>query len=308
MKIYSKTIYLHNIKINFNCNYLPIFSNFCEQLKFPKFRNYNKYIEIDINLSVINEILKYGRSDVIDSKNNDFFLNCWLKNIAVQVNPKQKKINAQLIHPCILQKENLLHLIIISPLQRILGYYNIFLIHSAVVSKLDKGLLICGGPGIGKSTLTAALLAEGYNFLSDEFAILRENEILSFPLKMKLDRKSLKILKLNKNKKFIQSFYVQDCFGVKVAERCSPLVILFIRKSNSPSKPATQKVLNIPVNFTFLVSDKVNSLSDEKNILVRRRQIQALSNLAQRTKGYCLSYSLNQIKKIAKSKFINNLL
>jgi hypothetical protein len=300
--MYSKTIYLHNIKLNFHCDSKEIFLSLCDQLKFTKFKNYNKYIEVDLNLRVKKKGLIRGRSDVIRARAKIFSLNCWLKNISLQLNLKNNKIDAELIYPCILPAETLLHLIILEPLQQILINHKIFLLHSAVVARQDKALLIYAKSEMGKSTLAAAFLMAGYNFLSDEFAILKNNEILSFPLKMKLDSKSLKSLKLNKNTRLTHPFYAQDNFKVKLLERCMPAVILFISKSNNPSKPPQIKALNAQESFRLLASDKKNVL---RSISTRKHAFLALAGLIQRTKSYKISYHLNQVKQIP--ELIDNL-
>ncbi|MCL2329939.1 MAG: hypothetical protein FWC56_01390 [Phycisphaerae bacterium] len=48
-------------------------------------------------------------------------------------------------------------------------YYQI---HAATVSRNGTGMIIAGEPGQGKSTLTAGLLAHGWSYLSDEFALI----------------------------------------------------------------------------------------------------------------------------------------
>jgi len=47
-----------------------------------------------------------------------------------------------------------------------------FSIHAAVVAWRGAGLVCPGEPGQGKSTLAAALLARGWSYLSDEFALI----------------------------------------------------------------------------------------------------------------------------------------
>lgn len=43
-------------------------------------------------------------------------------------------------------------------------------VHAAVVARGDTGLLLCGPSGVGKSSLTLALLDQGWAYLSDDFA------------------------------------------------------------------------------------------------------------------------------------------
>ena len=45
-------------------------------------------------------------------------------------------------------------------------------VHAAVVAHGDRALLLPGSSFVGKSTLTAALLATGLDYLSDEYAVL----------------------------------------------------------------------------------------------------------------------------------------
>lgn len=46
------------------------------------------------------------------------------------------------------------------------------ILHAAVVAKDDRALLLSGHPGVGKSTLCAALVASGWRLLSDELALV----------------------------------------------------------------------------------------------------------------------------------------
>lgn len=42
------------------------------------------------------------------------------------------------------------------------------ILHAAAVALADQGILLCGGTGAGKSTLAAILVADGFDYLSDE--------------------------------------------------------------------------------------------------------------------------------------------
>ncbi|MHA7816369.1 MAG: HprK-related kinase A [Pseudohaliea sp.] len=60
--------------------------------------------------------------------------------------------------------------------------HNYLLLHSAVVEKAGRALLLPARPGSGKSTLCAALVGRGWRLLSDEFGILRHEDGLLLPL------------------------------------------------------------------------------------------------------------------------------
>jgi hypothetical protein len=60
--------------------------------------------------------------------------------------------------------------------------------HSAMLSYVGKALLISGAPGAGKSTLTARLLEEGYEYAGDDVVLIAPNgkaEGLPFPITLK---------------------------------------------------------------------------------------------------------------------------
>ena len=55
------------------------------------------------------------------------------------------------------------------------------LMHSAVVERAGKALLLPGTSGVGKSTLSTVLAARGWRLLSDEVAVIRPNDGLVLP-------------------------------------------------------------------------------------------------------------------------------
>ena len=72
--------------------------------------------------------------------------------------------------PQILVQVFLLHAI--SELLRGRGYY---FLHAAGLEGPDGGVLLCGQSGTGKSTLTVALVRQGWSYLSDDFVFLRSS-------------------------------------------------------------------------------------------------------------------------------------
>ena len=86
------------------------------------------------------------------------------------------------------------HRIFYVPVLEIIRAMGVCYIHAGCVCRGDKCILLCGGSGHGKSTLTYALARSHYSYLSDD-AVFVENgpsgiEIFSFPEKIKLDTNS----------------------------------------------------------------------------------------------------------------------
>jgi len=60
-------------------------------------------------------------------------------------------------------------------LLKLLRNRSIFSLHAAAVTRNGLGVLIVGPPGSGKSTLAIGLIRRGWNYLSDDALLLREN-------------------------------------------------------------------------------------------------------------------------------------
>lgn len=86
------------------------------------------------------------------------------------------------------------HRIFYVPVLEILRGRGAFYIHAGCVCKGKKCVLLCGGSGHGKSTLTYALARAGFSYMSDDAVFIQNNhsgiEIFAFPEKIKLDHKS----------------------------------------------------------------------------------------------------------------------
>lgn len=50
-----------------------------------------------------------------------------------------------------------------------------FLIHAALLARDSRGVLICGSPGAGKTTLSVALMGSGYRYCSDDIVRIERN-------------------------------------------------------------------------------------------------------------------------------------
>ncbi|MDZ7859129.1 MAG: hypothetical protein U5O15_00435 [Candidatus Krumholzibacteriota bacterium] len=86
------------------------------------------------------------------------------------------------------------HRIVYLPVLEILRNEGAYYIHAGCVTKGNKSVLLCGGSGGGKSTLTYALSLSGFSYMSDDAVFIENNgdkiELFSFPERLKLSAKS----------------------------------------------------------------------------------------------------------------------
>lgn len=71
------------------------------------------------------------------------------------------------------------------------------LLHAAALTHKGVGVIIPGGPGFGKTTLAAALTARGWQYASDEFAVIdgRNGSIVPYPKALSIKTGSFDVLK-----------------------------------------------------------------------------------------------------------------
>jgi len=89
--------------------------------------------------------------------------------------------------------------------------HEFFVIHSAVIEKGGRALLLSAPPGSGKSTLCAALIHRGWRLLSDEFALIDKADGRIFPLPRPVGLKEKSI-------SLIQSFAPESRMGPTFAD------------------------------------------------------------------------------------------
>jgi HprK-related kinase A len=71
------------------------------------------------------------------------------------------------------------------------------MLHSAVVAKDDRAMILPAQPGSGKSTLCAALVHRGWRLLSDEFGLIRPGglEVTPIPRPIPLKNNSIELIR-----------------------------------------------------------------------------------------------------------------
>lgn len=78
-----------------------------------------------------------------------------------------------------------------------LRFHSFLMLHSAVVERNGKALLLPAWPGHGKTTLCAALVHRGWRLLSDEFGLLRQGttQLVPIPRPMPLKNESISVIR-----------------------------------------------------------------------------------------------------------------
>ena len=116
----------------------------------------------------------YGKSWLID-----------FPGLAVMVIDREREQALGFVQPDCLEKTPWLLEAMVHPVFELLRQRGLYLAHSAAVSLGDKGALIIGKAGGGKTTLALRLAGKDFKFLSDDRCFLRGNgprfEMLSFP-------------------------------------------------------------------------------------------------------------------------------
>ncbi len=112
----------------------------------------------------------------------------------VKVDPKKGIARGFVSEEHLQSPWTLSHRIFYVPILEIIRAMGVCYIHAGCVCRGDKCILLCGGSGHGKSTLTYALSRSRYSYLSDDAVFVQNDdsgiEIFSFPEKIKLDTKS----------------------------------------------------------------------------------------------------------------------
>ncbi|WP_405240423.1 HprK-related kinase A [Lentisalinibacter orientalis] len=78
-----------------------------------------------------------------------------------------------------------------------LRFHSYLMLHSAVVARDDRALLLPAAPGAGKTTLCAALALRGWRLFSDEFGMLRPgtSDMIPLPRPMALKNESIDVIR-----------------------------------------------------------------------------------------------------------------
>lgn len=113
------------------------------------------------------------------------------------------------------------------------------LIHAGVVSKENNGTVIIAPSGFGKTTLVLELLSRGYQFLSDEFCLIRKHDYCldPFPRRVGIKENSPFYGLVDTEKAFYLDFEAKyfadptDLFPASRGQRCGTKNIILLVES-----------------------------------------------------------------------------
>lgn len=138
---------------------------------------------------------------------------------------------------CLEEKPRLLETLV-HPIFELLRQRGLYLAHSGAVSFGERGVLIIGKAGAGKTTLALHLVGKGAKFLSDDRCFLRRNgsgfEMLSFPEEVRVYPQNVAHLPEfqflqsdSDNDKFKKSFDIQEICSDSIVNRAEVEAIVF---------------------------------------------------------------------------------
>jgi len=147
------------------------------------------------------------------------------------------------------------------------GHAPYYALHASVLQREDMGFVFPGSPGSGKSTLAAALLARGWKYLGDEFALLdpRTRLLQPYPKAICAKAGSWPILKqlglpLNARKRYVKALKGPVSFLSPVAVRPdsvgSPCPVRAVILPEHVPEAAPQLVPISRAECAFLLSDQ----------------------------------------------------
>ena len=146
-----------------------------------------------------------------------------------------------------------------------------FLIHSGVVSKNKKGILLVGDAYYGKTTLVLELVRRGYFFLSDEMAAIgrSDKKVYPFPRCLSIRPSSLQNVEISVTKEISEIFgnYIHDVeelFPGKMGDAVPVGMICIL--SDPQLFPITAGTSSRRLAFLWIDHHTPTFLSDLRNI------------------------------------------
>jgi len=207
--------------------------------------HYYRFFNIDIllksdSIDILNKIRGffphfYARLDIDLKKNPDHTYQIYSKNNNFKFYDNDNFVYAT---------DNLKNLLMnaeFTIFDNVVKQLDYVVLHAAMVSFKNDGILFAGLPRIGKTTLTIGLVKRGFRYLTDDLALIDEKtlKIMLFPKAMSIREKTMEIfdeikgkidrddyyLESGQNKKWFMN--IQDIFPDFIGEPCNVGYILF---------------------------------------------------------------------------------
>jgi len=163
------------------------------------------------------------------------------------------------------------------------GYAHQYLIiHSAVVEKYGRALILPGEPGLGKSTLCSALVNSGWRLLSDELTLIERESgfIVPVPRPVSLKNESIDLIQSSFPDVFFSATFHDTTKGSvalmkppadsvkRMMDKALPAVVVFPKYQQDKDFSVTQfnkaeafmKLAELSFNYPVLGADGFESL------------------------------------------------
>ena len=176
----------------------------------------------------------------------------------------------------------------------LLKSFGTYTLHGAALAKDGLGVVLCGASGSGKSTSSVALVAGGYDYLSDDYPLWRMTEggprLLSFALPFKLLPSTLGFFPEIEARPAAPgsdgkiAFIPSRAFATRAVEAATPALLLFPTIVDSPKSELMP--LGQARTLEMLLPHALVTFDPD----LARAQFQALGELVRSCEGFLLRF------------------
>lgn len=236
---------------------------------------------------------KFDKALLIFNRQNNTLI-CYLENISVTARPRFQNI------------------VLMGVWQFILRFYGIYFAHASGIAKANKGILLAGSSGAGKSMLSMKLVSRGYGFLSDDMTGVKNNgdsvrmvfspewlgltanaSNLFRDLKDRIERNSSPVSVYFKKIKVPINKIFPDSLKLSVPAR----MMILLKKIDDGSP----RLSRIPKReaLSYLIREDIFLLDRNKFPGYSRKHLNALFDLIDQVEMYQLTYPIVRLEEAA---------
>ncbi len=159
-------------------------------------------------------------------------------------------------------------------------------LHAAVLSHGGRAVLLVGDSGVGKSTLAAGLISRGWEYLSDEFALIHPEtlRVHPFPKALCVKKGSFDVvtrlgLPLWRRGHYVKAFkgpvgYVRTAdLGTRVATEARPIQFVVFPAYAAGSKPRLHSVARGSAAFMLAANAFNRNVYSERTVSILSRVV-----------------------------------